>query len=77
MNSDITSFFCFFFQKKKKKEFIAGNVSDGIRNENIIRSNKYEPQQNDAQSSTIEVTQFSRLKSFRKAVHGRMRFFTG
>ncbi|VDM94801.1 unnamed protein product [Thelazia callipaeda] len=37
---------------------------------------KYETQQ---QESTLqdmaEVTQFSRLKSFRKAVHGRMRFF--
>ncbi|CAG9532100.1 unnamed protein product [Cercopithifilaria johnstoni] len=52
-----------------------GSAYKRIKNENLIRSNKYEPQQNDATSS--EVTQFPRLKSFRKAVHGRMRFFAG
>ncbi|VDM93402.1 unnamed protein product, partial [Litomosoides sigmodontis] len=36
---------------------------------------KYDSQQNDTSAS--ELTQFPRLKSFRKAVHGRMRFFTG
>ncbi|EJW86182.1 hypothetical protein WUBG_02904 [Wuchereria bancrofti] len=56
-----------------------GIISDQIKNGNIIGNNsKYEPQQNDTQlsSSTTEMIQFSRLKSFRKAVHGRMRFFT-
>ncbi|KAL3998976.1 Ankyrin repeat family protein [Acanthocheilonema viteae] len=51
-----------------------GNAYNRVKNENIIRSNKCEPQQNDASSN--EGTQFPRLKSFRKAVHGRMRFFT-
>ncbi|KAK6106954.1 Ankyrin repeat family protein [Brugia pahangi] len=55
-----------------------GIVSDKIKNGNIIGNRKYEQHQNDTQlsSSTTEMMQFSRLKSFRKAVHGRMRFFT-